>query len=417
MTPLMKVLLSACVAVVWLGAPLPARADQWHDRARDAGDPLSAANDPAQASCTAVGDGYATPFQLPLTVPAPGVLANDFGCGANPIAAGPETPAGHGVVVLRLDGGFTYTPAPGYFGTDSFTYRVLGTDLSNPALVVVTVNPPVIVRPLPPTNLYASSVAGDLVTLRWVPPTAGPRPTDYELLGGIAALEVLAVIPTGSVEPIYTFRAPRGAFYVRMRTVAGGVRSDPSDAIRLYVGIPVPPSATDRLTSVVDGSTVNLAWRNTFTGGAAATVYLQVGSTLGTWFLPVGLTETLSVSDVPGDTYALRVWAVNDGGVSQPSSQITVTVPAACAGPPRTPGNFLAYVIGRTIHVVWEPPPSGPAHTGYELIVGGAFVGRLMTSSRALSGNVWPGSYQLSALATNACGSSPQTPPQTVAVP
>ncbi len=411
------VLLPASVAAILLGTALAAQGDQRSEPARRADAPPSPTSERAQTSCTAAGDAYATAFQVPITVPAPGVLANDSGCGANPAAAGPEQPVSHGVLVLRLDGGFTYTPASGYFGTDSFTYRVLGTELSNPATVVITVNPPLITRPLPPTNLYVSSIAGDLVTLRWVPPAAGPRPTDYELVGGIDLLNVLAVVSTGSVHPIYTFRAPKGAFYVRARTVAGTDRSDPSDAIRLYVGIPMPPSAPDRFTSVVDGSTVHLAWRNTFGGGAAATLFLEVRSTPGTTFFPLGLTETLGVSHVPTDTYALRVWAINDGGVSAPSGQVTVTVPAACTGPPQTPADFLAYVIGRTIHVVWEPPPAGPAASVYELSVGGALVGTATTTSRALSGSVGPGGYQLSVRAANACGSSPPTPVQAVAVP
>ena len=373
---------------------------------------------PAQTPCTALGDGYATAFQVPLTVPAPGVLANDTGCGPNPMAAGPETAPSHGGLMLKPDGGFVYTPAPGFVGGDSFTYRVLGaTGLSNPATVVIAVNPPHLLRPLPPTNLYTYSVTDGIVTLRWTPPAFGPRPTDYELLGGIDYPEVLAVIPTGGTDPIFTLAVPTGTFYVRVRSVAGTVRSDPSEAIRLYVGVPVPPSAPDGLTSVVNGSTVNLAWRNTFGGGAPGTIFLEVLSPSGTSLFQLGLTETLGVAGVPPGTYELRVWAVNASGVSGPSNQVAVTVPAACTGPPQMPGNFLVYSSGSTVQVIWDAPAAGPAATGYEVIVGGAMVGRFPTSDRRLGGVVAPGDYQVSVLATNACGSSPATPARGITVP
>ena len=48
--------------------------------------------------------------------------------------------AAHGLVVLATDGSFTYTPAVGYTGPDSFTYQVSdGTGLSAPSTVTLTV--------------------------------------------------------------------------------------------------------------------------------------------------------------------------------------------------------------------------------------------------------------------------------------
>ena len=55
------------------------------------------------------------------------------------LAAGPA----HGTVTLNGDGTFTYTPMPGYFGPDSFTYRaVSSTGASEPATVTLLVNAP-----------------------------------------------------------------------------------------------------------------------------------------------------------------------------------------------------------------------------------------------------------------------------------
>jgi hypothetical protein len=50
---------------------------------------------------------------------------------------------------------------------------------------------------------------------------------------------VLASLPTGGAVGAFTFAAPRGAFYVRVHAVADGVRSVPSNEIRLFVDQPI----------------------------------------------------------------------------------------------------------------------------------------------------------------------------------
>ncbi|HWB03937.1 MAG TPA: Ig-like domain-containing protein [Verrucomicrobiales bacterium] len=54
-----------------------------------------------------------------------GVLSNDTDADGDPLTAQLRTGAAHGTVSLQSDGAFTYTPAPGFFGTDTFSYRVL----------------------------------------------------------------------------------------------------------------------------------------------------------------------------------------------------------------------------------------------------------------------------------------------------
>lgn len=55
-----------------------------------------------------------------VRVTAPGVLANDLGSGL--VAVVDRQPA-HGTLVLQADGGFAYTAAAGFSGTDTFSYR------------------------------------------------------------------------------------------------------------------------------------------------------------------------------------------------------------------------------------------------------------------------------------------------------
>ena len=94
-----------------------------------------------------------------------------------------------------------------------------------PNAIVTTPPPP----PSPPSNLRAT-VSGNRVSLAWDPsPSVGL--TGYVLEGGVTPGSVLATIPTGSTAPTFTFDAPTGAFFVRMRAVSGGQRSAPSNEI------------------------------------------------------------------------------------------------------------------------------------------------------------------------------------------
>ena len=81
------------------------------------------------------------------------------------------------------------------------------------------------------------------------------------------------------------------------------------------------------------------------------------------------------------------------------------------------PDKFLAYKIGSTVFVRWDPPLSGPAPTEYVLQISGSFTGSVVTTGRSLSGVAGPGTYGLRVRATNACGSSDLTPQQEVIIP
>lgn len=366
---------------------------------------------------TTEDDAYATPFQTALNVDPPGVLANDD----NPVpnssmTAAPVSNPSHGSLTLNPNGSFSYVPAAGYFGPDSFTYRAIniGGASDPPATVTLTVNPPTTAQP--PTGLYTYAVVGNVVTLRWTPPAVGGIPTQYVLEGGLVPGQVLASYATGSPYPVFTFVAPTGSFYARVHTLVGTDKSAASNEIRLHVNVPVPPSAPADLLSLVDGSTLNLAWRNTFAGGPPTRMALEVsGAYNGAFTLPAG--DTFGFAGVPAGMYSLRLYAVNAGGVSSPAGPITVTFPGACSGPPRSPAGFLAYKLGNVVFVIWDPPAGGPAPTGYAVQVTGAFTGSFPTSGRALSSPVAPGTYNLSVAATNACGTSAATPVQAVTIP
>jgi VCBS repeat-containing protein len=93
-------------------------------------------NDPPSAEPDTAGideDGV-------LSVDSPGVLANDSDVEADPLSAVLETGPSHGLLTLRADGSYTYTPAADFQGDDTFTYRASdGQTTSGPATVTITV--------------------------------------------------------------------------------------------------------------------------------------------------------------------------------------------------------------------------------------------------------------------------------------
>jgi len=93
------------------------------------------------ATPVAVNDSYAATGNVRISVPAgSGVLTNDFlGLPAATITGAPATSVNGGDVAVAADGSFTYNPAPGFEGSDSFTYTLTNSEGSNNATVTITV--------------------------------------------------------------------------------------------------------------------------------------------------------------------------------------------------------------------------------------------------------------------------------------
>jgi hypothetical protein len=106
---------------------------------------------PAVAAPLAEADSYSVNEGTTLTVAAPGVLANDTlntaaiascgpSTGAEVTALGSAFPtANGGSLSLSAEGGFTYTPANGFRGTDTFRYVLRNAGGSAPATVTIIV--------------------------------------------------------------------------------------------------------------------------------------------------------------------------------------------------------------------------------------------------------------------------------------
>ncbi|MFN7977269.1 MAG: Ig-like domain-containing protein [Vicinamibacterales bacterium] len=364
---------------------------------------------------TTVADSYSTPFNTPLNIAAPGVLANDAANGASMTAALVSNVA-HGALALNANGGFTYTPTTGYSGADSFTYRATNSaGPGNTVTVSLTVDA-VPAGPQPPSNFRITGMIGNTVSMAWTLPTTGPAPIALQLEGGLTPGSVLGVLPLGPT-PGVTVALPTGSFFIRMRTITASGVSGPSNEITANINVPVAPSAPSNLLGLVNGNALALTWTPTFGGGAPSGAILDVSGPVSA-SLPLGNVETFTYPAVPAGTYTFSVRQTNATNTSAGSNAVTLTFPGACSGAPQAPRNFAAFNSGGVLNVIWDHPASGPAPTAYTLTVGGSFVGAFPVAGRSfVVPGVPPGTYTFSVTAANACGASAPTATQAVTFP
>jgi len=87
-------------------------------------------------------DAYVIDEDTMLTVPAPGLLANDSDVDGDDLQVRLSQPPAHGGVHLTPDGSFDYMPDPNYNGPDGFTYDLTdGNVVVSGIVVTITVNP------------------------------------------------------------------------------------------------------------------------------------------------------------------------------------------------------------------------------------------------------------------------------------
>src|SRR5690606_8106207 len=117
-----------------------------------------------------------------------------------------------------------------------------------------------------------------------------------------------------------------------------------------------------------------LSWTGSAQDGtgedAPAAYVIQAGTASGLANLatvPVGNTTRFQAAVPPG-VYYVRVVAVNEAGVSDPSNEVVLR-PVASTGPPVA---FRSAVDGNVVHLAWRAPTTGDTPAGYVLEAGSA---------------------------------------------
>ncbi|XP_034546682.1 Down syndrome cell adhesion molecule-like protein 1 homolog isoform X2 [Notolabrus celidotus] len=127
--------------------------------------------------------------------------------------------------------------------------------------------------------------------------------------------------------------------------------------------MPVRPNPLKVETREVKERTVTVRWTPVFDGGRPITTYrIDLKNKQASWDTAVTtevynpeLTQLTLVDLRPAKTYNLRMFAINDVGISEPSNVLTImTKEAAPEGPPLD--MQLETLSSHSIKVTWKPP-------------------------------------------------------------
>ena len=306
----------------------------------------------------AVADTYNATAGSPLAVTAAtGVLANDSTPNGTTLTAVVATGPSHGTLALNPDGSFTYTPAAGYVGADSFTYRATdGASQSAPVTVTVNVGPG---TPVAVADNYNATAGGTLS----IPAASGVLANDSTPNGTTLS----AVVATGPSHGTLTLNAdgsftytPAAGFvgndsFSYRATDSSGASAPVTVAIAVAAGTPVANAdsygATAGGTLSIPAATGVLANDST-PNGTTLTAVVATGPAHGSLTLnPDGsFSYTPAAGYVGVDTFSYRA---NDG--RSQSGTVTVSI-AVAPGTPVANADSYAATAGGTLSI---PAASG----------------------------------------------------------
>jgi subtilisin family serine protease len=205
-------------------------------------------------------DAFTVPAGSAATFTAPGVLANDASPSGAPLAAALTQPTASGILALRADGGFDYTPAAGFSGVDLFRYRASdGARESGEATVTLAVP-----APAPPL------AAADAFTVREDGLLAAPAPGVLGNDVSPSRRSLSAALLAGPAAGTLTLRAD-GSFEYRpsanyagldafsYRATDGAGWSAPAIVTLSVTAVNDPPAAADDAAATRAGVAVKIA--------------------------------------------------------------------------------------------------------------------------------------------------------------
>ncbi len=213
----------------------------------------------------AVNHAYSTPYGTTLTVPAPGILQGDTAASGKPLTAAVSSQPAHGKLTLALDGSFTYVPAAGYSGVDTFTYLANdGIADSNAATVTITVQAAAVTPPPVAVNQSYSTAEGTPLTV--AAPGVLANATDSNNAPLTAVLVTQPSHGTLALQGDGSFTYTPAAGFSGVDTFAYAANDGVSDSNAATVTITVnpgvvlrPPVAVDDGYSTIQGKALAVA--------------------------------------------------------------------------------------------------------------------------------------------------------------
>ncbi|HNT78594.1 MAG TPA: Ig-like domain-containing protein, partial [Anaerolineae bacterium] len=259
-------------------------------------------------------DGYSTDTDTVLSVPAPGVLANDTDVEGTALSAFLVSNVTHGALTLRSDGSFIYTPTTGFTGQAVCTYRAYdGEDYSNVATVIIGVDNH------PPTASDDAATTDEDVVVD-IPVLENDSDPDGNPLSIAAVGSTRAAIVGDDVRytPAENFHGVESFTY----TVSDGVLTDMAWVVVTVLPVNDAPVAVDDAISTPTGMAREIAVLANDLDPDGDPLTLTVVGT------PTSGSATIQNNRVlytPGSGVAVFTYTVSDGALSD-TGRVTVTV-------------------------------------------------------------------------------------------
>jgi len=301
---------------------------------------INPVNDVAQA----VNDPFTTDEDAPLSINAPGVLANDTDADGDPLTAVVESNPAHGMLTLNANGSFAYTPEANFHGTDSFTYRANdGTANSAVATVTITINS---VNDAPQAvNETFSTPADTPLTVAAPGVLANDTDADGDPITAMLVTDALNGTVTLSPDGSFTYVPDPGTsgadnFFYR---VSDGTSESGIASAQILVGVVAPVAADDAFSTDEDQPLTvpapGVLANDTDANGDSLTAVLVTDVTDGTLVLdPDGSFTYTPDADFNGtDSFTYRA---NDGITDSEIATVTITVNAVNDLPMATDDGF-----------------------------------------------------------------------------
>jgi len=150
------------------------------------------------AAPIAMNDSFTGVTGVTLSVPAPGLLANDTDGDGDALTAALVNGGGNGSLSVSADGSFTFKSGGSFVGLRTFTYQVTdGIATSSIATVSINVGPAPTPTPPPPTPTPPPAPTPTPTAIPTATPTATPTPTLLPTLPPLPTLlPTLPPLPT-----------------------------------------------------------------------------------------------------------------------------------------------------------------------------------------------------------------------------
>jgi uncharacterized Zn-binding protein involved in type VI secretion len=222
-----------------------------------------------------------------------------------------------------------------------------------------------------PVNMRAD-VSGLTVTLSWGPDPTGGAPDAYLVSAGLSpgASNLASELPVGNVTS-GSASLPHGVYYARVKAQNSLGTSADSAEVAFTIGTTRPPRQPGALTGSLQNGVATLSWSvPAHEDGASPTGYLiEAGSGPGLANLasvPVGNVTSIQAGSVPPGVYYVRVRAMNDMGLGDPSNEIVLRSAATVGAPQALTESGQDNVV----QLNWQAPLTGDIPAGYVIEAG-----------------------------------------------